>query len=225
MYILYFIIIFLLPLYAQLKVKRTYKRYSEVPGSKGMTGAEVARTILDSHGLYDVRVVPTQGILSDHYNPMTKTVALSEDNYYGHSLSAIAVAAHECGHAVQHKEAYSFLVLRSKLVPIANFSSNISWLFVMIGIISQSANLLLLGILLLAAGVLFQVVTLPVEFDASKRAMNEVVQLGIINNNEEHGARKVLGAAAMTYVAAAAVAVLELLRLILIFTNLNSNEE
>jgi len=225
MYLLYFLIILLLPIYAQLKVQRTYKRFSEVPGSKGMTGAQVARMILDSHGLTDVRVVPTQGILSDHYNPMTKTVALSEGNYYSDSLAAVAVAAHECGHAVQHQESYSFLVLRSKLVPVANFSSNLSWIFVMIGLIAQSTNMLLLGIILLAAGVLFQVVTLPVEFDASKRAMNEVVQLGIISNREEHGARKVLSAAALTYVAAAAVAVLELLRLILIFTNMNSDED
>lgn len=225
MYILYFVIILLLPIYAQLKVKRTYNRYSQVAGSKGLTGAQVARMILDSHGLYDVRVVPTQGILSDHYNPMTKTVALSEGNYYNDSLAAIAVAAHECGHAVQHQESYSFLVMRSKLVPVANFSSNLSWIFVMIGIIAQSTNMLLLGIILLAAGVLFQVVTLPVEFDASKRAMNEVVQLGIINNHEEPGARKVLSAAALTYVAAAAVAILELLRLILVFTNMSSDED
>ncbi|MFC5559665.1 zinc metallopeptidase [Ureibacillus thermophilus] len=225
MYLLYFLIILLLPIYAQLKVKRTYKHFSEVPGSKGLTGAQVARMILDSHGLTDVRVVPTQGILSDHYNPMTKTVALSEGNYYSDSLAAVAVAAHECGHAVQHQESYSFLVLRSKLVPVANFSSNLSWIFVMIGLIAQSTNMLLLGIILLAAGVLFQVVTLPVEFDASKRAMNEVIQLGIISNSEENGARKVLSAAALTYVAAAAVAILELVRLILIFTNMNSNED
>lgn len=225
MYILYFLIILLLPIYAQFKVRNTYKRFSSVHASKGLTGAQVARMILDSHGLYDVRVVPTQGVLSDHYNPMTKTVALSEDNYYNDSLAAIAVAAHECGHAVQHKEAYSFLTLRSKLVPVANFSSSLSWIFVLIGIISYSANMLLLGIILLGAGVLFQLVTLPVEFDASKRAMNEVIQLGIINNDEERGARKVLSAAALTYVAAAAVAVLELLRLILIFTNMSSNED
>lgn len=225
MYLLYFLIILLLPIYAQLKVKRTYKHFSEVPSSKGLTGAQVARMILDSHGLTDVRVVPTQGILSDHYNPMTKTVALSEGNYYSDSLAAVAVAAHECGHAVQHQESYSFLVLRSKLVPVANFSSNLSWIFVMIGLIAQSTNMLLLGIILLAAGVLFQVVTLPVEFDASKRAMNEVIQLGIISNSEENGARKVLSAAALTYVAAAAVAILELVRLILIFTNMNSNED
>lgn len=224
MYIIYFLIIFLLPIYAQLKVRSTYNKYSNVSSYKGMTGAEVARTILDQHGLYDVRVVPTQGVLSDHYNPATKTVALSEDNYYNSSLAGIAVAAHECGHAIQHKEAYSFLTLRSKLVPLANISSNLSWLFVIIGIFASLSNLLLIGIVLLAAGVLFQIVTLPVEFDASKRAMNEVVSLGIISNNEERGAKKVLSAAALTYVAAAAVAVLELLRLILIFTNMRSEE-
>lgn len=225
LYIIYFIIILLLPIYAQMKVKSTYNKYSQVESYKGMTGAEVARAILDYHGLYDVRVVPTQGILSDHYNPATKTVALSEENYYNSSLAGIAVAAHECGHAIQHKEAYSFLTLRSKLVPVANLSSNLSWVFVMIGLIASLSNLLLVGIVLLAAGVLFQIVTLPVEFDASRRAMNEVVSLGIISNNEERGARKVLSAAALTYVAAAAVAVLELLRLILIFVGMRSNDD
>jgi len=224
MYIVYFAVILLLPLYAQMKVKSTYKKFSSVPSQRGMTGAQVARMILDHHGLSDVRVVPTQGVLSDHYNPATKTVALSESNYYESSLAGIAVAAHEVGHAIQHKEAYSFLTLRSKLVPVATISSNASWIFVMIGILASSSGLLLLGIVLLMAGVLFQVVTLPVEFDASKRAMNEVVSLGIIGNNEERGARKVLNAAAMTYVAAAAVAILELVRLILIYTGMNNDD-
>jgi|SRR5690606_11476602 Zn-dependent membrane protease YugP len=224
MMIIYFLIILLLPIYAQFKVKGTYKRFSKVGTYKGMTGAEVARMILDSHGLHDVRVVPTQGLLSDHYNPMTKTVALSEGNYYENSIAAVAVAAHECGHAIQHKEAYSFLTLRAKLVPVANISSNLSWIFVLIGIFANLSGMLLLGIILLAAGVLFQVVTLPVEFDASKRAMNEVVSLGIIGNDEERGARKVLSAAALTYVAAAAVAVLELVRLLMIFFNMNSDD-
>lgn len=224
MYIIYFLIILILPIYAQIKVKSTYSKYSKVHATKGITGAQAARIILDQHGLSDVRVVPTQGVLSDHYNPATKTVALSEGNYYDSSLAGIAVAAHECGHAVQHQEAYSFLTLRSKLVPVANISSNLSWIFVMIGIFASSTNLLLLGIVLLAAGVLFQIVTLPVEFNASSRAMNEVVSLGIISNNEERGAKKVLSAAAMTYVAATAVAVLELLRLILIFTNMRSDD-
>ena len=224
MYIVYFIIIMLLPLYAQMKVKSTYKKFAQVPAEKGMTGAQVARYILDQHGLSDVRVVPTQGYLADHYNPATKTVALSEDNYYNSSIAGTAVAAHEVGHAIQHAEAYSFLTLRSKLVPAANISSNMSWIFVMIGLFASSSGLLLLGIALLALGVLFQVVTLPVEFDASKRAMNEVVALGIINNSEERSAKKVLNAAAMTYVAAAAVAVLELLRLILIYTGMNNDD-
>ena len=224
LYIIYFIIILLLPLYAQMKVKRTYKKFAQVSAEKGMTGAQVARYILDQHGLTDVRVVPTQGYLADHYNPATKTVALSEDNYYNSSIAGTAVAAHEVGHAMQHAEAYSFLTLRSKLVPVANISSNMSWIFVMIGIFASSSGFLLLGIVLLLAGVIFQVVTLPVEFDASKRAMNEVVSLGIINNTEERSARKVLNAAAMTYVAAAAVAIMELLRLILIYTGMNSED-
>ena len=224
MYIVYFAVILLLPLYAQMKVKGTYNKFSKVASQRGMTGAQVARMILDQHGLTDVRVVPTQGVLSDHYNPATKTVALSESNYYESSLAGIAVAAHEVGHAIQHKEAYSFLTLRSKLVPVANISSNMSWIFVLSVCLHRGSGFLLLGIVLLAAGVVFQIVTLPVEFDASKRAMNEVVSLGIIGNNEEAGARKVLNAAAMTYVAAAAVAVLELLRLVLIYTGMRSDD-
>ena len=224
MFIVYFIIIMLLPLYAQMKVKSTYKKFAKVSAEKGMTGAQVARYILDQHGLTDVRVVPTQGFLADHYNPATKTVALSEDNYHNSSIAGTAVAAHEVGHAMQHADAYSFLTLRSKLVPVASFSSNMSWIFVIIGLLATIPQLLLLGIVLLAAGVVFQLVTLPVEFDASKRAMNEVVSLGIINNTEERSARKVLNAAAMTYVAAAAVAVMELLRLILIYTGMSSDD-
>ena len=224
MYIVYFAVILLLPIYAQMKVKGAYKKYSQVPARRGMTGAQVARMILDHHGLTDVRVVPTQGVLSDHYNPATKTVALSEDNYYNSSLAGIAVAAHEVGHAIQHKEAYSFLTMRAKLVPVANLSSNASWIFILIGVLASSSGLLLVGIALLLAGVIFQVVTLPVEFDASKRAMNEVVSLGIIGNDEERGAKKVLSAAAMTYVAAAAVAVLELLRLVLMYIGMRSED-
>ncbi|AWE07007.1 Zn-dependent protease [Lysinibacillus sp. 2017] len=225
MFIVYFLIVLLLPLYAQMKVKSTYKKFAKVPAEKGMTGAQVARYILDQHGLADVRVVPTQGVLADHYNPTTKTVALSEDNYYNSSLAGTAVAAHEVGHAIQHSEAYSFLTFRSKLVPVASFASNFSWIFVIIGMLAQLSNLLLIGIVLLAAGVVFQLITLPVEFDASKRAMNEVVALGIINNTEERSARKVLNAAAMTYVAAASVAVLELLRLILIYTGMGNSDD
>lgn len=225
MYIVYFAVLLLLPLYAQRKVMKTYKRYAEVRSTSGMTGAEVARTILDSNGLSNVRVVETPGVLSDHYDPRSKTVALSSQNYHNASVAGTSVAAHECGHAIQHKEAYAFLTFRSKLVPAANISSNASWIFIMIGMLGSMRPLLLLGIILLAVGVLFQLVTLPVEFDASKRALNQVVSLGIIRNEEESHARKVLSAAALTYVAAAATAVMELARLLLIYTGLNNNED
>jgi len=189
-----------------------------------MTGSQVARLILDQNGLSDVQVVESRGFLSDHYNPMTKIVALSSHNFHEASVAGTAIAAHEVGHAIQHKEAYSFLKLRHMLVPVANISSNASWIFVMIGIFAQMSGLLLLGIVLLGIGVVFQLVTLPVEFNASNRAMSQIVANGVIRNEEERHARKVLNAAAMTYVAATAVAVLELLRLILIFTGMNRNQ-
>lgn len=225
MFIVYFLLILILPIYAQWKVKSTYKKYSQVRSTSGKTGEQVAREILDANGLYDVRVVPTQGYLADHYNPATKTVALSEDNYYSSSVSGTAVAAHEVGHAIQHAESYSMLTLRSKLVPVANISSNASWIFILIGVLATSSNMLLLGIILMAAGVVFQLVTLPVEFDASSRAMKQIDAMGIINNEEYPQARRVLNAAAMTYVAAAAVAVLELVRLVLMYTGMTSNDE
>jgi Zn-dependent membrane protease YugP len=219
-FIIYMALIILLPLYAQFKVKRTYKKYSKVRSTSGMTGAEVARLILDQNGLHDVKVVESKGYLSDHYNPLTKIVALSSHNYHEASVAGSAIAAHEVGHAIQDKEAYAFLRFRHRLAPVANITSNASWVFIMIGLIFSSMNSMLgIGIALLAVGVLFQVVTLPVEFNASTRAMNQMVTLGIIRNEEEPHAKKVLGAAAMTYVAATAVAVLELVRLLLIFTN------
>ncbi|MCZ8535793.1 zinc metallopeptidase [Paenisporosarcina quisquiliarum] len=223
-FLVYFAVLLLLPLYAQFKVKRTYKKYSKVRSTSGMTGAQVARLILDQNGLQDVKVVESHGYLSDHYNPMTKIVALSSHNYHEASVAGTAIAAHEVGHAIQHKEAYSFLKFRHMLVPVANISSNASWIFVMIGIFASMSNMLLLGIVLLAVGVLFQIVTLPVEFNASSRAMTQIVSHGVIRNEEETHARKVLNAAAMTYVAAAAVGVLELLRLVLIYTGMSRDE-
>ncbi|ARJ40205.1 Zn-dependent protease [Sporosarcina sp. P21c] len=220
MFWIYFGIILLLPIYAQFKVKSTYKKYSKIRSTSGMTGAQVARLILDQNGLHDVKVVESQGFLTDHYNPLTKIVALSTSNYHESSVAGTAVAAHEVGHAIQDKEAYSFLRFRHRLAPVASITSNASWVFIMIGIIFSSMNSLLgIGILLMAVGVLFQIVTLPVEFNASSRAMDQIVQLGIIRNDEEPQAKKVLSAAAMTYVAATAVAVLELVRLISIFLN------
>ncbi|MCU9593686.1 zinc metallopeptidase [Caldibacillus thermolactis] len=206
-----------------MKVRSTYSKYSKVPGSTGATGYDVARRILDAHGLYDVQIEEIRGVLSDHYDPRSKVVRLSSDIYHGHSLAAIAVAAHECGHALQDQEDYAFLRFRSALVPLASFGSNISWILIIAGIFFTMTNLLLLGIIFMAFAVLFQVVTLPVEFNASSRAMNQVVELGLIRNEEESGARKVLNAAAMTYVAAAAVAVIELLRFILMYVAMNDD--
>lgn len=208
-----------------MRVKSTFTKYSRVPSSTLRSGAEVARGILNANGLYDVGVEEGQGFLSDHYDPRSKTVRLSPENFRGHSIASAAVAAHECGHAIQDSEGYAFLRFRSALVPVANFGSNVSWILIMIGLLAHFSGLLLLGIVCMAAAVLFQVITLPVEFNASSRAMNQVVSLGLISNREEREAKKVLNAAALTYVAAAAVAILELLRLVLIFTGMNRNDD
>ncbi|MBU8879081.1 zinc metallopeptidase [Bacillus sp. FJAT-29790] len=223
-FLIYFAIIILVPLWAQMKVKGAYKKYSQVPASSQMRGAEVARRILDSNGLYEVGIEETRGHLSDHYDPRTKTVRLSTDNYHGHSVAAAAIAAHEVGHAIQDQQDYAFLRLRHSLVPVANIGSNFSWILIMIGFLAGMSKFVLLGIIFMAAAVVFQLVTLPVEFNASSRAMDEVVSLGVIRNDEERETKKVLNAAALTYVAAAAVAVMELLRLILIYTGMQRQD-
>ncbi|CAH0172006.1 zinc metallopeptidase [Peribacillus castrilensis] len=224
MYFIYLAIIILIPIYAQMKVKSTYKKYSKVSASSGMSGAETARAILDQNGLFNVRVEETPGMLSDHYDPRDKTVRLSSDNYHGHSVAGVAVAAHEVGHAIQDKEAYAFLRFRHALVPVANFGSNISWILILIGMLASIPGLLLAGIVFMAAAVLFQVITLPVEFNASSRAMDQLVSAGVIRNDEERETKKVLSAAAMTYVAAALVAVLELVRLLLMYTGMREED-
>ena len=225
LYLVYFAVIILIPLWAQFKVKNTFSKYSRVPSSTYVRGAEVARQILNSNGLFNVAVEEGRGFLSDHYDPRTKTVRLSPENYHGHSIAAAAVAAHECGHALQDSEGYAFLRFRHALVPVANIGSNFSWILIMIGIFAHLSGMLLLGIIFMAVAVLFQVITLPVEFNASNRAMDQVVSLGLVGNGEEREAKKVLNAAALTYVAAAAVAVLELLRLVLIFTGMNRSDD
>ncbi len=224
-FLVYFAIIILIPLWAQMKVKGAYRKYSQVSASSGMTGAQVARTILDNNGLYNVRVEETHGVLSDHYDPRSKTVRLSTGNYHGVSVAGAAVAAHEVGHAIQDAQDYAFLRFRHALVPVANLGSNLSWILILIGIFAQISGFLLLGIVCMAAAVLFQIVTLPVEFNASSRAMDEIVAAGVIRNDEERETRKVLNAAALTYVAAALVAVLELVRLLLIYTGMAGNED
>jgi Zn-dependent membrane protease YugP len=223
--LIYFALIILVPLWAQFKVKRAYAKYSKVASSTQMRGAEVARKILDANGLYHVGVEETRGHLTDHYDPRVKTVRLSSENYHGHSIAAAAIAAHEVGHAIQDDQDYAFLRFRHALVPVASLGSNLSWILIMVGIFAQISGLLLLGIVFMAAAVVFQVVTLPVEFNASNRAMDQVVSMGIIRNDEERETKRVLDAAALTYVAAAAVAVLELVRLVLIYTGMARSEE
>jgi uncharacterized protein len=223
-YIIYFVLIMIIPIWAQFRVKGTYKKYSNVASSSQMKGAEVARKILDSNGLYHVNIEEVRGVLSDHYDPRTKTVRLSSGNFHGHSIAAAAIAAHEVGHAIQDNEAYAFLRLRSTLVPVANIGSNFSWILILIGMFAGMSGFVLLGIVFMAAAVAFQLVTLPVEFNASSRAMDQCIAIGVIRNDEERETKKVLSAAALTYVAAATVAVMELLRLILIYTGMQSDD-
>lgn len=216
-YLIYLALILIIPIWAQMRVKGAYNKYSKVPVSSQMTGAQVARKILDDNGLYDVSIEEVQGVLSDHYDPRKKVVRLSTDNYHGHSMAAAAVAAHEVGHAIQDAEGYGFLKFRTALVPLASFGSNSAFFIIFAGLIFDWMDLLLLGIIFMSFAVLFQLVTLPVEFNASSRAMDQLVMTGIIQNVEERDTKKVLDAAALTYVAAALVAVAELVRFILIF--------
>ena len=218
-YFIYLLLILIIPLWAQGKVRSAYSKYSKKPTSSQMTGAEVARKILDENGLYHVNIEQTKGTLTDHYDPRSKVVRLSPDIYHGRSMASSAVAAHEVGHAIQDQEDYAFLRFRSALVPAANLGSNLAFVLIVIGLFLGSAGWFLLGILFFSAAVLFQLVTLPVEFDASNRAMTQLISTGIIRNEEERETKKVLDAAALTYVAAALVAVLELVRFILLFLN------
>lgn len=221
MFIIYFALLLIIPIWAQSKVKSAYKKYSKIPNSSSMTGAQVARKILDDNGLFDVNIEEVKGVLSDHYDPRSKVVRLSSDNYHSHSMAAAAVAAHEVGHAIQDAEEYAFLKFRSSLVPLASFGSRSAIWIILAGLLLSMSNLILAGIIFMAFAVLFQLVTLPVEFNASSRAMDQLVSTGIIMNDEERETKKVLDAAALTYVAAALVAVLELMRFVLIFLNSN----
>ncbi|HLR08120.1 MAG TPA: zinc metallopeptidase [Bacillota bacterium] len=220
-YLIYIVLIMAIPIWAQSKVKSTYKKYMKKPSSSYLSGAEVARQILNENGLFDVHIEETKGTLSDHYDPRKKVVRLSSDNYHGRSMAAAAIAAHEVGHAIQDAEEYAFLRFRHALVPVASLGSNMSFFLIIAGFILNMLNLVLMGIIFMAAAVLFQLVTLPVEFNASSRAMTQLVSSGIIRNDEERGTKKVLNAAALTYVAAALVAVMELLRFILMYAASN----
>lgn len=207
----YFLIVgpaMLLSLYASFKVKSTFGKFSKIRTRRGITGAQTARLILQQNGISDVSVEPTQGFLSDHYDPRNKVLRLSPDVFQGSTVSAVGVAAHEVGHALQHARNYAPLNLRSALVPAQSIGSQLSMVFLFAGLLFRP--LLLVGIALFSIAVLFTLVTLPVEFNASSRAMGQISTLGILDEEEQRGAQRVLSAAAMTYVAAAITAILTL---------------
>lgn len=212
----------ILSLAASAKVRSTFAKYSNVRSLSGMTGAEAAQRILNSSGIYDVRIERISGNLSDHYDPRTKVLRLSDSVYNKTSIAAIGVAAHECGHAIQDEKSYVPMKVRGALVPVANFGATISWPLIILGLfLGGSETLIYIGILLFGTAVLFQLVTLPVEFDASKRAIARLGDTGILQQEELRKTKKVLNAAALTYVAAAAGTILQFLRLIILFGGRN----
>ena len=218
----------LICLAASARVRSVFGRYSQVRSYSGLTGREAAEQILRRNGIYDVRVVHIPGNLTDHYDPRNRTLGLSDTVYGSSSVAAIGVAAHECGHAVQHAEGYTPLAIRGALVPVANFGSSLAWPLILIGLLinSQVSVLLIdLGIILFSAAVLFQLVTLPVEFNASGRAVKVLESSGMLRGDEVGEVKKVLGAAALTYVAGAASAILQLLRLLIITGGRRRNDD
>ena len=202
---------------SQITVSSSYKKYKQKLNSKDLTGYDVARTILDKNGLNDIMILETKGNLTDHYDPKRKTVKLSTDIYHGSSIASIAVAAHECGHAIQDKNKYLPMRIRSTLVPIVNLCTKIGYFSIIIGTIF-SYFLIEIGIILLLSMLVFQIITLPVEFNASKRALNELEKLKLINNEEKKQTKKMLSSAAFTYIASLLSTMIEILRYILIFT-------
>lgn len=207
---------FLFAMYAQRKIRNTYARYQQVPNSRRMTGYEAAREIMRINGVTDVTIEEVQGTLSDHYDPRAKAVRLSTDNYHGASLAAVSVAAHEVGHVLQHAQGYGPLQLRHAILPVSNIGSTLAFPLAIGGFIFNFPGLVTLGIIVFTAAVLFQVVTLPVEFNASSRAMAQLTDNGLLPEQEVREAKKVLDAAALTYVAAAGVALTHLIRLIVL---------
>lgn len=208
----------LIGMVAQSRVKRAFKKYSQIRNARGLSGAEIARQLLDSQGLYDVAIEESQGFLSDHYDPRSKVLRLSPDVYRTPSIAAAGVAAHEMGHALQHASGYFPLHIRSSMVPAAQFGSKLApWIF-MAGLLLQFTTLAWIGVILFGAAVIFTLVTLPVEFDASKRAKRLLTSSGILIGQEAEGVEKVLDAAALTYVAAAIAAVGQLLYYVMMLT-------
>ncbi len=215
-YLLIFIAILIIPVTAQILININYKKYSTIKNANNISGFEAARKILDSNGLQDIHIVETKGYLTDHYDPQRKVIRLSSAVFQTNTISAVSIAAHECGHAIQDKDGYLFMKIRSFIFPIVNFASKIAYIVLLIGFLTYITDLIWLGIILVSFGVIFQIVTLPVEFNASKRAKEELKKLNILIGEENEGAQKMLLSAALTYVAGLISSLLELLRLVLI---------
>ena len=214
-----YLLALIIPLIAQIFVTSNYKKFKNVKNANKLTGFEVARKILDKNGLSNLYIVETKGNLTDHYDPKRKTIRLSSEVFHGESVASIAVAAHEVGHALQDKEGYFFMRVRSFIFPIVNFGTKFAYVVLLIGLIANMINMIWAGILLVGLGLIFQLVTLPVEFDASRRALKELEDTIVIDKIDGDGCEKMLKAAAMTYVAGVLSSAIEILRLILIFTD------
>ena len=210
-----FLIIIIVPLVADIFVRINYGVYSKKINNCGLNGGDVARKILEKNGLSNIYVVETNGYLTDHYDPNRKVIRLSHNVYQSDSVASIAIAAHECGHALQDKEGYFFLRLRSFIYPIVNIATSISYYIILVGFLFEALNLVYIGIALTALGLLFQIITLPVEFNASKRAGKEIDTLKLANKDEKSGVKKVLVSAALTYVAGVLASAIQIFRLIL----------
>ena len=209
---------------AQLYIQSVYSKYSGIANRKGITGAMTAKELLFNNGMHEVTVKEVNGMLSDHFDPREPSVSLSQNNFESSSIAAVAVAAHECGHALQYKENYALLNIRASLVPLANFSSYAGYLSIMMGLMLGMMNLIWIGILLEGVILLFQIVTLPVEVDASRRALVQLQQYGLVEGEELEGAKTVLRAAALTYVAGVASTLLQVLRLVLVYGRRNRRD-
>ena len=215
--LLILLLIILIPAIAQINITSTYNRYKQKENNDEISGFEVARKILDANDLKNVHIVEVRGNLTDHYDPSRKVVRLSTDVFHGTTVASTAIAAHECGHAIQDKEGYFYMRFRSFIFPVVRIGTSISYVIIFFGILAEALNLIYIGIALVGLGLLFQIVTLPVEINASKRASEQVNKLKLANKKEVDGVEKVLKAAAMTYVAGVLSSALELLRLVLIF--------
>ena len=213
--IIIFLLMLIIPIYASIKVNVNYKKYKKVTNEKDLTGFDVARRILDENGLGDIYVVETKGVMSDHYDSRRKTVRLSTEVFHGTSVASVAIAAHECGHAIQDKEGYTWMKLRSIIFPIVNIGQKIAYIVMIIGLFLSYMDYVYAAIGFTFLGLLFEIVTLPVEFDASKRAKDIILKDGMINDKEKKGVDAVLNSAALTYVAAVVSSMLEILYLLI----------